>query len=97
MDDGVGGADVGQELVAQTLALGGTLHQTGDVHKFDDRRGGLLGLVQVGQPLQPLVRHGHYAHIGVDGAEGVVIRRHAGVGNGVKQSGLSHVGESHDS
>ena len=47
MDDGVGLPDVGQELVAQALAPGGALHEAGDVHKLNDGRGGLLGLVEV--------------------------------------------------
>ena len=96
MDDGVGGADVGQELVAQTFTLGGALHKTGDVHKLDDGGGHLLGLVQLGKPGQPLIGHGHHAHVGVDGAEGIVVRRYARIGNGVKQSGLAHIRQSHD-
>jgi hypothetical protein len=38
VDDGVGFADVGQELVAQAFALGRTGHQTGDVDELDDGR-----------------------------------------------------------
>ena len=30
----------------RALPLGGPLHQAGDVHKLDDRRGLLLGLVK---------------------------------------------------
>ena len=37
-------ADVRQELVAEPLALAGALHQSRDVHEFDDRRHFLLGL-----------------------------------------------------
>jgi hypothetical protein len=44
VDDGVGFADVGQELVAQAFALGGAGHQAGDVHEFDDGRLDLLRL-----------------------------------------------------
>jgi len=43
MDNGIGGTDVAQELVAQTFALGGTLDQTGDIHELDDSGGELLG------------------------------------------------------
>ena len=36
--------------------------------------------------------------IGVDGAEGEVLRRgHAGLGEDVEEGGLAHVGEAHDS
>ena len=96
MDDGVGGTDVGQELVAQTLALGSALDQACDVDELDDGRGGLLGGVEVGQPLQTLVGHGNHTHIGVDGAEGVVVGRNAGVGDGIEQSGLAHIGQTND-
>ena len=96
MDDGVGHADVAQELVAQTLAAGGTLDQTGDVHKLDDSGGGLLGVVHLGQLVQTVVRHRHHAHVGVDGAEGVVGALGAGVGDGVEQGALAHVGQAHD-
>ena len=45
---------------------------------------------------QPLIGHGHHTHVGVDGAEGVVVRRHARIGNGVKQGGLAHIRQSHN-
>jgi hypothetical protein len=40
---GVAVADVGQELVAQALALGRAAHQAGDVDEVDPRRDDLLG------------------------------------------------------
>ena len=97
MDDGVALPDVAQELVAQACALAGTFHQTGNVHEFHHGGGLLGGLPQLGQLVQPGVRHGHDARVGVDGAEGVVGRLCvAGAGNGVEQSGLAHIGQSHD-
>ena len=45
MDDGIRGADVAEEFIAQTFALAGTLDQTGNVHEFHNGRGGLLGVV----------------------------------------------------
>ena len=92
MDNGISGTDVAQEFVAQTLALGGPLHQSGNVYKLNDRRGDLLGIVKLGQPVQPLIRHGHHTHIGVNGAERVVVRGNPRIGNGVEQGGLSHIG-----
>ena len=97
VDDGVGLPDVGQELVAQALPLGGPLHQARDVHKLNDCRGGLLGLIDLSQLIQPLIGDGDHAHVGVDGAEGVVGRFRPGVGDGVKQGALAHVGQAHDS
>ena len=97
VDNGVGLPDVGQELVAQALPLGGPLHQAGDVHKLDDRRGLLLGLVDLGQLVQPGVRDRDHAHIGVNGTEGVVGGLRPRVGDGVEKGALAHVGQAHDS
>ena len=97
MDDGIGGPDVGKELVAQALPLGGPLHQPGDVHKLDDGGGGLFGVVELREPVQAAVGDGHHAHVGVNGAEGVVGALGAGVGDGVEQGGLSHIGKPHNS
>ena len=44
VDDRVGLADVGEELVAQALALGRAGHQAGDVDELDDRRDDALRL-----------------------------------------------------
>ena len=84
MDNGGALPDIGQELVAQPLALAGTLHQARDVHKLDDSGGGLLGPVEFAEPVEPVVGHGDHAHIGVDGAEGVVGALGPGVGDGVE-------------
>ena len=96
VDDGVGGADVAQELVAQALALGSALYQACNIHELDDSGGNLFGLMQLSQPVQPLIRHGNHAHVRVNGAERIVVRRHTGIGNGIKQSGLAHIGQAYD-
>ena len=96
MDDRIGCADVGEELVAQALALGCPLDQARDIDKFDHGRSKFFGVVLVAQPFQPLVRHGLDAHIGVDGAKCVVIRGNARVGDGVKESRLADIWQSDD-
>ena len=96
MDDGVGHADVAQKFVAQALALAGSLDQTGNIHELNDRRGGFLRVVHLRQLVQPVVGDSHHAHIGVDGAEGVVGALRAGVGDGVEQGALPHIGQTHD-
>ena len=90
-------ANVGKELVAQSLALGGALDQTRDVDELDHGGGVLFGMVHLSQHVEAPVRHRHHAHVGLDGAEGVVRRLRAGVGNGVEKGALAHVGQSHDS
>ena len=53
-------------------------------------------MVKIAQPGQPAVGNGYHPHIGVDGAEGVIGALGAGVGNGVEQGRLAHVGQTHD-
>ena len=96
MHNGIGGADVGKELVAKTFAFGGTLHQTGNVYEFDDGGGEFLGFVEIGQPVQALIGNGNNANIGVDGAECVVVRRNTGVGDCIKKGGFTHIGKAYD-
>ena len=96
MDNRVCHADVGEELVAQPLSPAGPLHQTGDVYELDHRRGSLLGMVHLAELVQPGVRHGHHAHVGVDGAEGVIGALRAGVGNSVEEGRFAHVGQAYD-
>ena len=91
MDDGVRAADVLQELVAQAGALAGALYQTGDVHELDDGGGLFVRLVHLRQLVQPRVRHGHHAHVGLDGAEGVVGALCPGVGDGVEQGAFANI------
>ena len=97
MHDGVTLADVAQELVAQAGALACTLDQACNVHELHDGRGLLVGLPHLGQLVQPLVRHGHDAAVGLNGAERVVgSLRVLGGGDGVEQSGFAHVWQSDD-
>ena len=81
MDDSVYFADVGEKLVSESLALGSSLYQTGNVHKFDDSRGNLGRIIERCQLLESLVGNGNDAHIRVDGAEGIV----GGLGAGLCQ------------
>ena len=96
MDDGVHFPDVGQKLVAEPLAFGGAFHQTCNIHKLDDGRGVFVRIVHFGQHVQPPVRHCHNPHIGFNGAERIVGRLGAGVGDGVEKGAFSHVGQAHD-
>ena len=96
MNDGVALADICQELVAQTFALGSALDEAGDVDELDDRRGQLLGLEEVGQLGQTLIGNRHDAHVRVDGAEGVVGRFCACLGQRIKKGTFSHVGKPYD-
>ncbi len=94
--DGVHLADVAEELVAQALAPAGALHQAGDIHEFQRGGGVLLGVVHLGQHVQPVVGHGHHAGVRLDGAEGIVRRLRARAGDGVEQRALAHVRQAND-
>ena len=97
MDDGVDLADMRQELVAQALALGRALDQSGDVDELDGGGGELVGLVHLRELVQPRVGDRNHADVGLDGTERIVGGLGAGVGDGVEQRGLSDVGQSDDS
>ena len=94
--DGIGFADVGQKLVAQAFAFGGPGHQAGNVHKFHYGGQNALGLDDVSQRLQARVRHFHHAHVGFNGAEGVVGRFDTGFGQGVEKGRFADVGQADD-
>src|SRR5437667_3371041 len=97
VDDGVHLADMGEELVAQALALRGALHEPGDVHELDDRGDFLLRLDELEQPVEARVGHLNDADVGLDGAKGIVLRRgRLGGGERVEQRGLADVGEADD-
>ena len=100
MDDGVRVADVGQEFVAEPFAFRRPFHQPGDVHDLDrgrDHPFGIVDLRQFDKPLvQPLIRHGHHAHIGLDGTERKVRRLRLRIGQAVEKGRFTHVGQTYD-
>ena len=94
--DCVGLANVGKELVAQTLPFGGARHQAGDVDEFDNCRHDSLRPGNLGQLRQTRIRHLDDAGVRLDGAEGIVFRRDARLGQRVEQGGFSDVGQAND-
>ena len=94
--DGFAFTDVGQELVAEAFALGGTLYKACNVHKFCNGGNDGFRIVDLDQFIEAAVRHAHHAHVRFDGAEGVVGRFGACVGDGVKDGGLAYVREAYD-
>ncbi len=94
--DGVGLTDVGQELVAQTFALGSASDQTRDVDEFHGGRNHLLRLDDLGQRIQARVRHRHDTGVRLDGAEGEVLGVNARLGQCIEESGLADVRQADD-
>ncbi len=96
MGDGIGLADIGQKLVAQALALGGTGHQAGNIHKFHHCRNGSLRLDHFRQLIKARIRHFHYADIGINGTKRIVLRLDTCLGQGIEQGGLADVWQADD-
>jgi uncharacterized glyoxalase superfamily protein PhnB len=69
MGDRIDLADIGQELVAQPLALRGALHQPGNIDKGDSRRNHAGRPGDRRQPVEPRIGHRNIAGIGLDRAE----------------------------
>ena len=72
LGDRVGLADVGEELVAEALALARALHEARDVDELDGRGHDPLRVDDLGEPVEPSVGHRHDADVGLDGGERVV-------------------------
>ena len=96
MGDGVGLANVGEELVAEPFALGRTGDEPRDVDEFHRRGNDARRTGDGGQGIQPGVGHRDHADIGLDRAEGIVLRGDPGLGERVEQRRLADVGQSHD-
>ena len=97
MHDRVHLADVRQEFVAQSLAVARALDEAGYVYEFDDGVGDLFGVVHFPEHFEALVGHGHHAHVGLDGAERIVLRLRARFGYCVEQCGFAYVGQTYHS
>ena len=96
MRHGIYLANVFEELIAQTFAVGSALNETCNVHETDGCRRRLLGIIHLVQNVQAFIGNGHYAHIGFNGAEGEVGRFCSGLGDGIKEGALAHVGQAHN-
>jgi len=86
--------DMPQELISQPLACAGPLHQPSDIDKLDGGVLAFLGFHDDGKLVNTRVRHLHNPHIRVDGTERVVGRFGSGTGDGVKDGGFAHIGQT---
>ena len=82
--DGIGLADVFQELVSKAFTLRSPLNQTGDVRKFKSSVDNLLSWDQFLDPGQALVRHFDHAHVRFDGGKWVISHFRPRLGNSIK-------------
>ncbi|KPW88813.1 Uncharacterized protein ALO79_06595 [Pseudomonas syringae pv. castaneae] len=96
VSDGVGLADVGEELVAQAFAFRSACHQACDVDELHGGRQDAFRVDDGCQGRQARVRHRHDAAVRFNGAEGEVLGRNTRFGQGVEQGGLADVRQADD-
>ena len=96
VNDRIGLADVGQELVAEAFPLGSAAHKPGNVNEFDNGRRIFLGVIHVRQDIQALVRYSDDAYVRIDRAERIVCRLRACVGECVEQRALADIRQADD-
>ena len=90
-------ADIREELVAQTSTFGCALYESCNINKLNGCGDDSFGLAHFGKYSQTRVGDFYHAHVGVDGAEGVVGRFGlAGTRNGVEQGGFTNIRETYN-
>ena len=95
--DCVGFTNVREELVAQTLAFGRPLDDSGDVDERHRRRQDSLTAENRRQHVQSGVGQVDHTHIRFNRREGIVRREYVVARQRIEQGGLSHIGKSDDS
>ena len=95
--DGVSFTDVGEEGVAHAFTLGSAFDNAGDVHEGHGGREDALGAEDFREAVQAGIGELNEADIRLNGGKRVVRRQDVGTGQGIKQSGLAHVGQADDS
>ena len=97
VDDRVHLADVGEELVAEPLALGRAADEAGDVDEPELRLDHLGRARKLRQRAEPLIGDGDGSDVRLDRAEGIIRRlRRGGLGQGVEERRLADVGQADD-
>ena len=96
MEDGVGLADVGEELVAEALAFRRAAHQARDVDHFQIGEDDLLALRELGERGEARVDDRHDADVRLDRAERIVRALRARGGECVEDRRFADVRQSDD-
>ena len=97
VDNCVGIANVGEELVTQTFTLRCALNQTCDIDNLDRSGDHTLRVVDLGEFDQSLVGYGDHTHVGFDRTEREVCCLRLGVREAVEQGRFADIGQTHDS
>ena len=88
--------NVSEEFVAQSLALAGTLHQSGDVHNLACGGHDASRMNYFGKTCKSFVGHGYHANIRFYCTEREVCRLRLCARQTVEKGGLAHVGQPHN-
>jgi hypothetical protein len=96
MRDGIDFADMGQELVTQSLAFRSPGDQSGNVDELEGCRQYPLRPDDLGQLRQTRIRYRHHPGIGLDGAERKIGRSDSGFGQGIEKSRFTDIRQSDD-
>ena len=97
MGDRMGLADVGQELVAEALALRRAGDEPGDIDEFHRRRDDFLRIHDGRQLSEPWIRHRDDPHVRVDRAKWIVLGSDFRCRECIKESRFADVRQTHDS
>ena len=92
----IGLANVCQEFISQSLATAGTFHQSGDVNYLHCCGNNLSRMNQLGETIESLVGDSNHAHVGFDSTEREICRLRLSIRQAVKQGGLAHIRQSHN-
>ena len=96
MNNSINLTDICQELISKSLSFGCTFYKTCDVNELDDSRCYFLGLIEISELLQTLVRNRHDADIRVNGTERIVCALCSCFGQGIEKCTFSDVRKAHD-
>jgi hypothetical protein len=96
LDDGISGANMTQELVAQALTLAGAGYQPGNINEGNSSRDDLISGVQLGQFTKTWVGHRNNAGIGLNRRERIVGGQDMTAGQGVEEGGFTDVGQAYN-
>ncbi len=94
MGNGVRFSNIGEELIAQAFAFRGAGDETGDIDKLHRRGDGVLGIDNGRQSIQARVGHRHDTGVWLDCAERKVFRVYTCLGQGIKESRFTNVGQT---
>ena len=94
--DGFAFADVGEELVAETFALGSAFYKACNVHEFCNSRDDGFRVVDLHKFIEAGIRDADHADVRIDGAERIVGGFCACVSDCVEDCALAYVREAYD-